>query len=150
MLTCTCPAHLEIRRNQEQAGIDPAEVVRLTEARRQRRAALSEEEREEELKGVLVQGYHSATAQASGQRPPDGMTSGEPPFEVMPPQMARESLVCLLARKYSAAEAARLLGLTEAQVEAAMAAQHEHRLALATRLWAQQKAQQKAQRRRGG
>ena len=150
MLTCTCPAHLEIRRNQERAGIDPAEVVRLMEARRQRRAALSEEEREEELKRALVQGYHSVAAQESGQQPPDGMTPGEPPFEVMPPQMARESMVRFLAQKYSAAEAARLLGLTEAQVEAAIQARHEHHMALAKHIWAEQKAQRKAQRRRGG
>lgn len=106
-LSCTCPGHMAVRRNQERAGIDPAKVVRLMESLRHPDAA----------KKHLVEVYENAAAQAAGQQPPHRQVSFEgPPREMM------EHIVCWLAGRYSDAEAARLLGLTDAEVAAAVAA----------------------------
>jgi hypothetical protein len=70
MLTCTCPAHLTIRRNQERVGLDPAEVVRLTQARRQQRTPLgdlSDDQGQELVKRGLIRVYQAAAAQAAGR-----------------------------------------------------------------------------------
>jgi hypothetical protein len=127
MLSCTCPGTVQIRRNQEQAGIDPAQVVRLMEARRQRQADPDEVKRE------LVEVYEAAAAQLAGQTSPHHVTFEGPPQETM------EFIVFYLATRYSGTEAARLVGLTETQVSAAVAAarkmKHDRMAALVKHEW---------------
>jgi hypothetical protein len=108
MLSCTCPGYAQLRRNQEQAGLDPAQVAQWVEARRQLHADPDWEKRH------YVEVYEAAAAQAAGQPSPHHITFDGPPQKMM------EFAVYHLAARYSEAEAARLLGLTEKQVSAAV------------------------------
>jgi hypothetical protein len=106
--TCTCPATMRMRPIQEQAGIDLAQVAQLMEARRH----MTEQDKNREL----VRVYETAAALAAGQPPPHPISFDGPPEEMT------ATMVYILARRYSEAEAARLLGLSVAQVTAAVKA----------------------------
>jgi len=141
MLTCTCPANMTIRRNQERAGLTPAEAVRLIQEHRQRRTPLSDlsdEQRQELSKRGLVRTHQAAAAQAAGQPPSDDVTFSLPPQEMM------DFVVLQLALRYSDAEAARLLGLTDAQVTVAKKAGLHHIAARAKRERAQARHRDRA------
>jgi hypothetical protein len=109
--SCTCPGAATIWRNQELAGIDPAEIARRMKGRRRPTRTES-----------LVRAYKAAAAQAAGRRPSDHEPLGDP-------RLAMNFLVDLLAGWESDAEAARLLGLTDAEVAAARNAADEFRIA---------------------
>jgi len=132
---------MTIRRNQERAGLTPAEVVRLIQEHRQRRTPLSDlsdEQRQELSKRGLVRTHQAAAAQAAGQPPSDDVTFSLPPQEMM------DFVVLQLALRYSDAEAARLLGLTDAQVTVAKKAGLHHIAARAKRERAQARHRDRA------
>lgn len=112
---CTCPGADQLWRNQEQLGLSPADVARRMEELRRGRAPHE----------GLMQGYRVAAAQADGRPLP-----GQPAME--DPRRAMNLFVYLLAQTESDEEAARLLGLTDAQVTAARDAWQE--VVIATRL----------------
>jgi hypothetical protein len=108
MLSCTCPGYVRVRRWQEQAGLDPAEVAQWREDARQWHADPGL------VKRQYVEMYEAAAAMAAGQSSPHCITFEGPPRKMM------ELAVFLLAVRFSEEEAVRLLGLTEAQVRAAL------------------------------
>jgi hypothetical protein len=128
MLSCTCPGTVQIRRNQEQARIDPAQVVRLMEASRQRQADPDEVKRE------FAEIYEAAAAQQAGQTSSHYVT-----FEGSPQEMM-EFIFFYLATRYSVTEAARLLGLTETQVAEARKMKHDRMAALVKHEWTRRRA----------
>jgi hypothetical protein len=110
-LSCTCPGAEEVRRNQDQARIDPSEIAQRLEVFRQRSMG-DEAARKERVKGDLVKAYEAAATQAVG-RPID------PDIALESPRDAMNIIIDMLANMDSDAEAARLLGLMDAQVAAA-------------------------------
>lgn len=134
MVSCTCPGYLRMRRAQERSGLDPAQVARLMEAERQRHAD------PEWAKRHFVEVYEAAAAQAAGALPTDIFFG-----ERTSPQEVMELMLVRLAGRYSDAEAARLLGLTEAQVAATVEARYERMAALAEH----ERTRRRAARRRG-
>ena len=106
--SCSCAGAEKLWRNQEQLGLSPSDVARLTEQARRRTAPAD----------GLVQGYRVAAAQAGGRPLP-----GQPAME--DPRRAMSFFVDFVARRESDEEAARLLGLTGAQVTAARDAWQE-------------------------
>jgi hypothetical protein len=119
MVSCTCPGYIRMRRAQERVRRDP-ELVQWMEAERQLHAD------PEWLKGHFVEVYEAAAAQAAGALPTHIFFG-----ERTSPQQVMESMLVLLAGRYSDAEAARLLGLTETQVAAAVEARYKRMAALA-------------------
>jgi hypothetical protein len=105
---CTCPGAEDMRRAQDQAGVDPEVLERQFESFH-RELAGDEDARSERGKRALVKGYEAAAAQAAGQPvdPDDAMEN---------PQVAMQLIVDTLANIESETAAARRLGLREAQV----------------------------------
>jgi hypothetical protein len=92
-----------------------------------REAAGDEDARAEGAKRALVKGYKAAAAQATGQ-PTDPDTAMEDP------QLAMQLIVNTLARLESDAEAARRLGLSEAEMAVMRESMMEFRAGIIRRL----------------
>lgn len=110
--SCACPGHVQARRRTEQSGLDLARADQAIAAALPRLFAEPEPERH---KKSLVKLYQAAAAQAAGQPSPHEDVE----FDGAPRQ-AMDFAVGFLAARFSLAEAARLLGLTEAQVSSAI------------------------------
>ena len=107
MLSCTCPGHVQIRRRQEQAGLDLAQVAQFIEGNRGKPGD------PDWVKKLYIELYGAAAAREAGKPSFLQITShGGSPQRLM--NVAVTSLVGLS----SVAETARLLGMTEAQVSA--------------------------------
>jgi hypothetical protein len=126
-----------MRQAQERIERDPALIarLRLMEAEQRQRQADPEW-----AKRHYVEVYEAAAAQAAGALPTHIFFG-----EQTSPQEVMELALLLLARRYSDAEAARLLGLTETQVAVTVEARYKRMAALAKheRPW------RRAARRRG-
>lgn len=106
---CTCPGSENLRGVQDQPGSVLEVMARRLESFR--RMAGDEDARREMGKQALVHLYEAAAAQAAEQ-PIDPHTSAEDL------RFRKESMVYLLANMESDATAARMLGLSEAEVAA--------------------------------
>ena len=138
MVSCTCPGYLRMRRTQERIGRDPALAaqLRLLEAEQRQQQADPEW-----TKRHYAEVYEAAAAQAAGALPTHIFFG-----EGTSPQEVKELMLVLLARRYSDAEAARLLGLTETQVAATVEARYKR---ITAALAKHERTRRRAARRRG-
>jgi len=128
-----------MRRARERIERDPALAarLRLIEAEQRQRHVDPEWP-----KSHFVEVYEAAAAQAAGALPTRiFFGEGTAPQEVM------ELMLVLLAQRYSGAEAARLLGVTETQVAAAVEARHKRMAALAKQELTRRRAARRRARR---
>jgi hypothetical protein len=95
-------------------------LVQRLESVRWEQPAEGEDAKADRLRRKLVRAYEAAAAQADGR-------SADPDTALENPRLTVSVIVDILAKSASNTEAARLLGLTEAEVAAARSTAHEAR-----------------------
>jgi hypothetical protein len=121
--TCTCAVTEDVRHTQDRVGVDPGTIARIMEFSQQELAGGEASGTE-----VAIRAYRAAD-QAARQS-----TRHADTYPAVAPHVAMNLIVDLLANAESDAGAARLLGLTEAEVATARKAAREFRDAAGLRI----------------